>query len=607
LECRNRQLSVVQAFNYEVAKIPGQYYSFFRALNMKRSICLFLLTTFSILIGYLLYIFLSHWGIHLASDGAWYCSYAIQMHHLGDYACVAEAWPPLYPFVLHLFMFLEPLPKDAAVLLSAVTISLSLISITLIQFQFGIRNCLSLASLFVLLVSPGFLDMHLHALSESVFVLIVLWHIFFISLHWITRRLIYFLFAVILLSLLPLIRYIGYAIYFAPVLYIILFCCDEYKKRLWVMIMNMLLMFMLGGFAALLLPIYKHFANRPLLFGKRIVSNESLVDLVEKFIQSFPHHIFVMALVILFILGLGFLYKNKGINPLTKNYFIIGCYTAIISMSYMGALLISKTRYLLDPINLRLLTPFTVFLCTSLFILIYSIPSEFEKIFVSTHLRVGRKWGFVFLFGTLGVLFSIFMPSTLGHVSKVEYFSERPYTPPYLYGFSQSNTASRFAALLDTLMNEKDSINVGGVVGYRKSSQSPHFPQSLLYSKEAFSDLGWHDFKIDNVNPSPYRPNSTGRNGLDFTVSFYDKNNAQKSICYISPPVLLDNEHLQNVVLAILKRQEASEFHLFVSDPIVYKRSIMSINKNVTHTNPELKSISSEMLTNHFFHYHFKK
>ena len=64
-------------------------------------------------------LFITKAGTELTPDSCFYLKAATSMYYAGDFDTSPTVWPPGYPFIVHLFLYLTPWPAVAASMASS--------------------------------------------------------------------------------------------------------------------------------------------------------------------------------------------------------------------------------------------------------------------------------------------------------------------------------------------------------------------------------------------------------------------------------------------------------------------------------------------------------
>jgi hypothetical protein len=151
-------------------------------------------------------------GVDLSQDSCFYLKTASFMHYDGNLNTQVTVWPPLYPFLINLFLYLTPWPATAASMASGLFCLWMLLALALLLDKI-LRHAFVGAFLIIALVSlEGFWEVFASAWSENAFGLLIALNLLFVYLHHQKKSLYLLFFAAIFASAAAMTKYSGAAL-----------------------------------------------------------------------------------------------------------------------------------------------------------------------------------------------------------------------------------------------------------------------------------------------------------------------------------------------------------------------------------------------------------
>lgn len=385
-------------------------------IEMKRNKWLYLLVLPAFLGTLLIFLSATRYGPAISTDSVAYI-YAAEHLIKGDgfiyfgYSTPFIQWPPLYPFIIGLFIALGLDAISAALYLNALVFGLIVFFSGYWIHKNVSRFIYTIIGTFMILLSMPLYRISKFVWSESLFILLII--LFFISMEQYIRtdRKTYFLLAALFTALACITRYTGVALIITGLASI--FC----KKKKFLKKLFEMFLFGAASSMPLLLWVIRNYLVSKTLMGARTESHYSLVEnirftlttvvswlipgellvRIENYTGIRINRIFLLALLILimFIICTGFVYAIKrSIKKYSKVVHIdvlsMICPLAFIII-YIINLIISASSVAFDIIDNRLLSPIFV---PIVFLFILSV----EKITVEQGSRLKKQiytWGLI--------------------------------------------------------------------------------------------------------------------------------------------------------------------------------------------------------------------
>lgn len=173
------------------------------------------------MISLLWYFWLITQGVAMSPDSTHYLYFSIFIHNDFNLSYVWTVWPPAYPILLGLAQYLSSIPTEAAALISAFMLYLTLFFLNEIMRLACICNYLRAFAIVVLFLNINFLYIFHFAWSEGPFTAFFMAAVFFLTKHNISGHYRNLLYAAVFVSLTALTRYLGYSTIILFAIYII--------------------------------------------------------------------------------------------------------------------------------------------------------------------------------------------------------------------------------------------------------------------------------------------------------------------------------------------------------------------------------------------------
>ncbi|OQY48974.1 MAG: hypothetical protein B6242_00850 [Anaerolineaceae bacterium 4572_78] len=298
-------------------------------------------TVLAFCLGICWLIFIYILGIGFTSDTVGYLTYAVLMHDSLQLA-TDPVWPPLYPFLINIFMFLNEFPAEATALLSGTTMVLLLIIFALVLQEFSDDSWLCILFVAILFTFPPFLSVFRVGFSESLFSLFFILSTYFLIKHYKTTKKRYYTYVVLFVALTVLTRYIGYVLIAAFLGYTIYFLFIRHHTNN-ISIRSYLFLHSLT-YIPISLYLIRNYVISQTLHGFRLKSELSVWGNIYTLLNVFANDMGYYLLIILSISILIYLFhlrtsdetiQNRLIKPLSFILGVILVYCAVLIYSFL--------------------------------------------------------------------------------------------------------------------------------------------------------------------------------------------------------------------------------------------------------------------------------
>jgi hypothetical protein len=486
--------------------------------------------------SWLLYIF--NTGIKFSPDSVSYQSFALLMHFSADFD-VPAIWPPLYPFLLHIGLYVQDFPAESAAIVSGLSLVGTLVIFTLLLSKYS--DNLWLITLFVLNLFfwNKFLSVYLHAWSESPFTFFLVLALFLVITHYERQNIWYFFFASVIVALVPFIRYtglflvgmfIGYTIY-----YLYLLRINRFSAIIKYLLISSISYLPIG------LYLLKNYLESGTLFGQRTLSQFTLFGnlnrAIEVFIADINLYLRILIFVSLVLYVVIFIYRDRikkahNIFPLSFISGFIFFYTCFI--------IYTTTRAIVDPINTRYLAPLYPYLLLFSFISLNTMTDiEFLDAFKINSTRL-------YQIGIYSLIFLGFISSLREFNAAMHNISIRSYQPTAHpeAGFNISPTIDGINAYINKYLRNQDVIYLSVIMDYDPSYRQ-FFGPDILFREGIISSQNTSQYVFEDIQK--YNNYFAIRN---YTLSF-QKGKGLKDINFLrAPPITNDRQMLEYLINA---------------------------------------------------------
>ncbi|MBN2526932.1 MAG: glycosyltransferase family 39 protein [Deltaproteobacteria bacterium] len=297
-----------------------------------------------------------HYGLGFAPDSCNYLQTASFMFHDGNYNTSQTLWPPMYPFLIHLFMYFTPLPNAAAGLASGFSLFVGLLFVALTLKKALRHPPLEFAVFITLLSFACFWVPYYNVWSEGTYLACSAANIYFIFQYFDKRKLAYFILAALFASMTALTRYIGYTLLlnFSLTTFYVLATEHGITKRILIFI-SMVLSFVPSALWA-----FRNYKLTETLHGVRSETGVTMLESTHYLINHLKNTLNDPLSWLLFAIFVFFGYRvrrhftsgTKASSTHALEYYVFG-----YGIIFTGILIYSSAQSNLNLIGTRLLHP----------------------------------------------------------------------------------------------------------------------------------------------------------------------------------------------------------------------------------------------------------
>lgn len=333
---------------------------------------------FPAVIAVLLIHMLTPYGAATSPDSVQYLT-AARNFHLGHglldiHGQPFTKWPPLYPFVLSLFVDASrPLPLTASYL-AMITLPASVLLLAAI-LSWRVSGPVTAALALVYTVQMSTLTVYTYAFSESLFIVCILAVLLF-SILSLRRSPLYLVAALVCAALATYTRYLG-IFFLVPILGAVVLSDAERRARIW-----RAAGICIGyGIAVAPIPIRNYMLSGYLTGMSRVGSSKSLVANVADTFGVIHYQIFAAnpyatgVLVVLVVLAAILAWRFRGREGRDEIAWLSGATV----LSFVAGIIILRTWKRFDTIDIRLLAPICPYAVVWLAALGSSLASASQK------------------------------------------------------------------------------------------------------------------------------------------------------------------------------------------------------------------------------------
>ena len=447
----------------------------------------------SVAISVLWTLVLYRYGIGLSPDGVMYLKTASFMRYNGDFNTLVTVWPPLYPFIVSLFLFVTPFPAAAAALAAGALLFATLLSMVSILRDILNRPFLELWIFLALLCLPCFWLPFYKAYSEAAFACFCLAHLYFVRRYLDTKRLGFFGLAAAAASLSALSRYSGYALFACfGLLGGYAFVVERSPKKRAVISAAVL-----GAMLPSLLWIIRNHYIDQSFHGIRGSSRSTIFEGIHKLVVTVNQALGYPLLMLLvgcvaflaYRVHLG-LSTRKPASPLL----IFEQYTVGVLVSYPGLIIYATATADINAIGDRLVHP----LYPVSFVLIAAGIRQLRDFVPTRNLEKAAALGCVALL-VIGVATRIEpLTATFSRLSRID----KSQTDYFSVGFEKSRNAEQMARQMTRIIAGNRTILLAGIVNipsYRMYRGHGYFYRRHLWSSPNISGFGLDNIRGENI------------------------------------------------------------------------------------------------------------
>ena len=493
-------------------------------------------------------------GLKLTFDSTVYLAYALNMHHADSFfeMTMVPVWPPLYSFLIHIFMFFNIFPAEAAALLNGISLLLCLVVFSLILQRFSHNRLLNLLFLIALCTFTGFLNSYFHIMSEAPFSLFIVIHLYFLIRHHETCQVKYYILAAIFVSLATLTRYMGYSLIITFMGYTIYFLIQNSKNKqnyLW----KKYLLWNSITYIPILLYITKNYIYFNVFHGDRQSSNLTIYQNFDRVLTVLTSdlNVFLLTLFALSVLSyviFAFFNRQKSEKSIALISYILS-----FIIIYIILLVYTTSQVQVDPISTRYFSP----LYACLFIVIVISLNTTLPILTIHHQYFHQLSTVVLYFFILAICvvhlkgFTQFINTIYQKSSSATYYSD--------IGFKLSPTSKELNNFFETLLLKQDNLYISFLDYGKYSYDGAFFFRYNLITRPEFNNFSFK--KLGNQWWS------------NFNLSF-DREGEKKTLHYLTLPHPENNQELVKTIRRILLRKKLNSLWLITDGS--WKKSELS-------------------------------
>ena len=514
-----------------------------------------LVTIVAFCLGLLWLIFIYDHGIHITPDSTKYMTFAMKMHYARDYS-VNPLWPPLYPFLLNLFMFVEGFPAESAELISGISMMAFLVTFALTLYKFREGIVLNLLFLLTLFTFTKPLYVFHCAWAETPFSLFLILNFYFLLRHWETKLVGHYVLAALFVALAALTRYLGCSLIIAFFGYTVYFLfvyrgekgISTRKYLLWNSITY--------------IPIFLYMARNYFIWGafhgsrgvSEITVGQNIYRACKVLGEDLNGYLLtLLAISLVLYLSLtrvrGYSLRSKFVLPLSFILFFV--------ITYISLLVYTTSRVTVDDIETRYLAPI-YFYCLLFIFISFSGALQF---------KTGKRGYERFRKYVLPlVLFSLILGIFFVQLRDFRFFmhliAKRQYAgiSCFISGFNRSPTLGGLRDYFKDIFSKQDKAYVSFFYEYRPESLWTYMgrryvARSFFYRGSLLRIPGFSDFSFESIGEA------------DYTIAFRS-GSLSKALVYRNLPSSIENEsQLIDEIRDVLTREDIGALWL-----IMYRR-----------------------------------
>lgn len=497
-------------------------------------------------LGFFWLIFIYSSGLQFSADSGHYLGYALDMHYDGNYFVHAQR-PPLYPFLINLFMYFDGFPAGAAALVSGISMILLLVVFALILQKFSKDIFLNSLFLIVFFIFDKFLYVFKFAWSEVPFSLFLILNFYFVIRHHETKKIKHYVFSAIFVSLAALTRYMGYSLIAAFFIYTLYFLYINRRSKN--ISAKKYLLLNTISYLPIILFLIRNYLFLKTFHGPRTSAHLTVFQNCIEVFKVLGENL-CSYLLMLLIMSIVFyiLFKKKDIKPGENKTTFSLSYILLIAAIYIGMMVYSTSSVRLDPISIRYFSPIYAFFFLFVFI-IYSLvvhspmwadkkpAGNFIKIFfycIVFAILIGHSRGF-FIF--------------MDNIYKNRYVTD---CNPMSAGYETSPAMKKMNAHFTDIITRQDKLYIVAVHEHINRATYPHLARTHLFRRGLIKASSASGFTFKNINP------------MGFTINFL-LNNKRKLIIYRHLPLTNIGRTLFKRLMRMMQRQKINSVYLVAS------------------------------------------
>jgi hypothetical protein len=430
--------------------------------------------------------FITAVGVELSPDSCFYLKTAASMYYGGNFDTSVTVWPPMYPFLVHLFLYITPWPAVAASMASGIFVVGTLLVAAVL---FRRILAVSLGEIFLLLnlvTMSAFWTVFQFAWSENALTFFIALHLMLLHFYHQKRSPWLLVATGISVAAAAMTKYIGAALAVSFSLYIF----HSMMKQ------KTTLMAGVAGLASALIPnllwAFRNYRIDGSLTGIRAESHSTFWgDLTSVFFVA----AFDCSLPLLFLFVLGFIFfvyravchftqkkDNAAPDSTYEGYLYVLIGVFCISLAYAC----STTN--INKVGSRFVSPFYMTVFAAAACGMRAILLNKKPILWKTAARAAVVAALIV--GTVGSINHI--PYQLGKLLDAKGVDNDHLS----YGFEKSPTASKLSAYFDKQFQDGEVLLITGICRFAKVGR--HLLYGLFMRKTPWGS-GLTDIRIENV------------------------------------------------------------------------------------------------------------
>ncbi len=511
-------------------------------------------------------VFINYTGLMLNPDSSRYMGFALGMHFGGNYF-VMPLRPPMYPFIIHMFMFFKRFPAEAAALASGIIMILTLVVFVLIMQKFSRDIFLNSILLLSLFTFSKFVFVFGSAWTEGLYGLFTLLALYFVLRHHETQRTTYYIFAAICVSSTALTRYLGYSLVVTFFLYTLYFLWvgrkDKKERTGW--LLKYAVLFSISYLPSLLYIIRNYFISQT-FHGARIPTTLTLIDNLNRVSHLFGKELSVYFLILLavsFLLYVILLKHHRDSNR--RPLLLVSTFILVYISIYMAMILHTTSTIKIDPVSTRYFSPvyplFFLFICFAFCSIPIVFPGpapEQKKINAHSSKKLVKIIFYSLLLATLYVharsfpkfLKDLYKPKTLAKCSVL------------ISGYNLNPIANQFSNYFADALKTDDVIYVSAIYETANGLNYPHLGGLPFFREKTLSHPAFTHISFKDVYPIAHKSPSKG-----FTITL-TMANREKSLVFLNLPTKKADKSLLIQLRALMVASKIKVLHLVVNNDL---------------------------------------
>jgi hypothetical protein len=453
-----------------------------------------------LLVGALWTFFIYDAGIRFSRDSTVFMSHALNMGVNGTFSVPVNR-APLYIVLLGAFLWIEPLPGEAAALISGAALTVVLTTLVLILRRLMDDIILVCLFLLVLVTWAGPLHVFTSAYTEQVMAACLILNFYLVLRHLETGRLRYYALAAACVAAAALTRYAAYFLIAVFLAYTSAYCVHECRRK--AASARVVIRYLLLGSICWLPPaayLVRNYCVANRLHGNRQPADISLSQNLGRLADVWTSDVSVLLTVLAILAPVGVALRFRGAPAGSKRRlcaYAALCATACL-VAYCALLLHATTRWVVDPINTRYLSPvyfYVVILAASGCGACFANPAPPSRGFV-----FARHW--LVRCGVCALPALVCVANMPGLHKSLASITNRRFGPTghQHAGFNWSPTSAQIGAWLADAIKEQDMLHVTAMT----DAVRPHVNRSILFRRRILHDAGLNRFGTWDVRDFDY-------------------------------------------------------------------------------------------------------